>query len=164
MSDDAWEPIGTDGTWNYSATTLSVFWPEAEHQKVIARWPHLSDHLGSTWDEHRQRTERNRALVDRMGHKVRQLPGSFSELEAFLAGAGVEKPFVDYSDPPTANRACPTGGRKTPPASGDWTSQRSPRWRCRTPSSCAKPHRTGRWTRPGCQPPGPAAVAKAQGH
>jgi hypothetical protein len=95
MSDASWTPIGSDGTWVYSLTTLSVFWPEAEHQKVIAQWPHLSDDLGSTWDEHRQRTERHRALVDRMGHKVSQLPESFSDLQVFLAGKGVTMPSVE---------------------------------------------------------------------
>jgi hypothetical protein len=120
--------MSDDGTWDYSATTLSVFWPEAEHQKVIARWPHLSGQLGSTWDEHRQRTERTRALVDRMGHKVRQLSGSFSDLEEFLAGKGVTNPSVEdllaYPDlrnvtsamapwPPARTDACWCGsGRK----------------------------------------------------
>jgi hypothetical protein len=109
-------------------TTLSVFWPESEHRNVITRWPHLSDHLGSTWDEHRQQTERHCALVDRAGHKVNQLPGNVADFELFLAGIGSRTPSVDdllaYPDlrtvtsamtpwPPTRTDACWCGsGRK----------------------------------------------------
>jgi hypothetical protein len=38
-------PMG-DATYQYSSTVLSVFWPEAEHDKVIARWPCLR----ATWE------------------------------------------------------------------------------------------------------------------
>lgn len=32
-------PVGADDTYHYSYTTLAVFWPRIEHQKLIARWP-----------------------------------------------------------------------------------------------------------------------------
>jgi len=128
MSGAAWTPVGSDETYQYSLTTLSVFWPEPEHRKVIARWPHLSAHLGLTWDEHRRQTERHRALVARAGHKVNQLPGNLSGFEVFLADKSVTKPSVDdllaYPDlrtvttamvpwPPARTAACWCGsGRK----------------------------------------------------
>jgi hypothetical protein len=36
-----WPPVGTDDTYQYSVTTLSAYWPEAEHRRLIERWPHL---------------------------------------------------------------------------------------------------------------------------
>ncbi len=128
MSDVGWTPAGSDDAYQYSVTTLSVFWPEPEHRKVITRWPHLSDHLGSTWDEHRQQTERHCAFVDRTGNKVNQLPGNVADFEVFLADKRVTNPSVDdllaYPDlrtvtsrmtrwPPTRTDACWCGsGRK----------------------------------------------------
>jgi hypothetical protein len=76
-------------------TTLSVFWPEAQYQAVIARWPHLTEHLGATWNEHRQRTERPCALVDREGLRVNQLPADVADFKAFLAGRSVTTPDED---------------------------------------------------------------------
>jgi hypothetical protein len=37
--------LTSDGTYEYSATVLSVFWSEAEHEKLIARWPHLASEV-----------------------------------------------------------------------------------------------------------------------
>jgi len=86
MNDAGWTNVGADDTYRYAATILSVYWPEPEYHKLMARWPSLSEHLGVTWDEHRQRTERQCAFVDRAGHKVSQLPGDVDGFEAFLAG------------------------------------------------------------------------------
>ena len=83
MSSTGWTPVGSDGTYDYSATALSVFWPEPEYLKLIARWPHLSAHLGTTWDEHRQRTERHCALMERAGLLIRLLPGDVAGFELF---------------------------------------------------------------------------------
>ncbi len=83
VNDASWSPVGGDDTYQYSATTLSVFWPEAEHGKLIARWPRLAAEVGATWDGHRQQIERHCALIERAGHTVNQLPGDVSGLEAF---------------------------------------------------------------------------------
>lgn len=85
MRSPAWSPVGSDSSHRYSATILSVFWPEPQYRAVITRWPHLVEHLGATWDDHRQRTERHCALVDRNGLRVNQLPAHVDDFEVFLA-------------------------------------------------------------------------------
>jgi uncharacterized protein YecA (UPF0149 family) len=92
MNNTGWSPAGADDTYHYSYTTLSVFWPEAEHQKLIARWPHLGAEVGTTWDEHRQRVERHCALISRAGHEVRQTPGDVTGLETFLQDNHINDP------------------------------------------------------------------------
>ena len=87
--------VGRDDGYEYSVTTMSVFWPRNEYEKLLARWPHLSAHVGATWDVHRQQVERHCALVDRAGHKVNQLPGSVAEFEVFLKGKGITAPAAD---------------------------------------------------------------------
>jgi uncharacterized protein YecA (UPF0149 family) len=98
MKDDGWSPAGFDGTYQYSATALSVYWPEDEFRALIARWPHLSAHVGATWDEHRQRVERHCALVEQAGMRVKQLPGDVHGFEAFLAARRARKPGEDDLD------------------------------------------------------------------
>lgn len=91
----AWSPAGSRNGYRYDVTTLSVFWPEPQYQAVTARWPHLVEHLGATWDEHRQRIERHCALVSREGAGVNQLPADVHDFEAFLAGRRVARPGED---------------------------------------------------------------------
>lgn len=79
-----------DGTYQYSATVLSVFWPEAEHENLITRWPLLADVVGATWDEHRQQVERHCAFVEREGHSVTQFSGDVDGLEASCRRSGSE--------------------------------------------------------------------------
>ncbi len=99
MSDSGWSVVGSDDSHRYSTTTLSVFWPESEYHALIARWPHLADHLGATWDEHRQRTERHCALTERAGLGVQQLPGDVPGFVVFLAGkAPCEDDLHAYPD------------------------------------------------------------------
>jgi uncharacterized protein YchJ len=128
MRSAGWTPVASDDTYQYSATALSVFWPEPEYRAVIARWPHLSAHLGATWDEHRQRTERHCALMDRAELRINQLPADVSSFEQFLAAKGVRSPseedLLAYPDmwtvttamapwPPARSAACWCGsGRK----------------------------------------------------
>jgi uncharacterized protein YecA (UPF0149 family) len=95
MRSPAWSPVGSDSSHRYSATILSVFWPESQHAAVIARWPHLVEHLGATWDEHRQRIQRLCAMADRDGLRVNQLPADVDDFEVFLAGRGVRTPGED---------------------------------------------------------------------
>ncbi|HSZ31513.1 MAG TPA: hypothetical protein VK784_17360 [Pseudonocardiaceae bacterium] len=68
MNNASWSPIGRDDTHQYSATTLSVFWPEVEHGKLIARWPRLAAEVGATWDAHRQQIDR--CVLVRLGAQV----------------------------------------------------------------------------------------------
>src|SRR5262245_20556337 len=56
MRSPAWAPARSDGRYRYAAAAVVVFWPQALYEAVIARWPQLVEHLGATWDEHRQRT------------------------------------------------------------------------------------------------------------
>jgi uncharacterized protein YecA (UPF0149 family) len=125
--DATWSPVGRDDTYNYSATALSGFWPQAEHAKLVARWPHLATEVGETWDEHRQRVERHCALVSRAGHEVNQTAGEVSGFETVLRDNSVDDPASDdllgYPDlraqpamvpwPPARTAACWCGsGRK----------------------------------------------------
>lgn len=41
-SDTTRVPVGRDATHRYTMTTLSTFWPKAEHEKLLARWPRLA--------------------------------------------------------------------------------------------------------------------------
>src|SRR5262249_27639122 len=95
MNDTAWTPVGSDSAYRYSATALSVFWPESEFHTLIARWPSLSAHLGATWDEYRRRTERDFALLDRDGLAINMVAGDVSGFEAFLAERRIKHPSVD---------------------------------------------------------------------
>ena len=87
-----WRPVGTDDTYQYSVTTLSVYWPQTEHRRLIERWPNLASEMGATWDEHRHQIERHCVLVERAGHKVNQASGNVSDFEAFLVERHVTRP------------------------------------------------------------------------
>jgi hypothetical protein len=104
-----WTPAGRDDTYHYSTMTLSAFWPQAEHAKLVARWPHLAAEVGATWDEHRRQVERHCALVTQAGHGVNQTPGNVDDLDAFLRDKGVRKPtakdLLAYPDASTSNAA-----------------------------------------------------------
>ena len=113
--------------YHYSATALAVFWPEAEHDRMIIQWPHLAAEIGTTWDEHRRRVERHCALVEDNGLRVKQAAGDVAGFEAFLASRNVTEPspsdLQEYPDmrtqptlfpwPPARTAACWCGsGRK----------------------------------------------------
>jgi uncharacterized protein YecA (UPF0149 family) len=127
VNNASWSPIERDDTYQYSATALSVFWPEVEHGKLIARWPRLAAEVGATWDAHRQQIERHCALVARAGNTVNQVSGDVSGFEAFLKDRRVTTPssqdLFAYPDlraqpamvywPPARTAACWCGsGRK----------------------------------------------------
>jgi uncharacterized protein YecA (UPF0149 family) len=127
-----------DDTYLYSATVLSVFWPEAEHEKLIARWPRLAAEVGATWDEHRQEVERHCVFVTQHGHSVSQFAGDVAGFEAFLRDRRVTKPSADDL------RAYPD--MRTQPAMIQWPPARtSPCW-CgsgRKYKQCCRPHGLG---------------------
>jgi hypothetical protein len=137
-NDPGWSAIGGDGTYQYSATVLAVFWPETEHEKLIARWPRLSSEVGTTWDEHRQQVERHCAFVVRSGHSVIQSSGNVSGFEAFLQDKRVTNPS------PEDLGAYPE--MRTQPAMISWPPPRTaPCW-CgsgRKYKQCCRPHGLG---------------------
>jgi hypothetical protein len=81
MSDGVWSPAGTDGTYQYSATTLSVYWPQDEFRVLITQWPHVAAHVGTTSDEHQKRVERHFARVEQAGHKQCCRPNGLGTLD-----------------------------------------------------------------------------------
>jgi len=137
-NDAHWSPVAADDTYQYSATTLTVFWPQAEHGKLIARWPDLVAQVGATWDEHRRQTERHCALVQRAGHTVKQTAGDVSDLTAFLQDRRVTEPssqdLLAYPD------------LRTHPAMVSWPPARTaPCWcgSARKYKQCCRPHSLG---------------------
>jgi SEC-C motif len=95
MRSPAWAPAGSDGRYRYEVAAVVVFWPQAQYEAVIARWPQLVEHLGATWEEHRQRTERDCAVIDRDGLAVNQMAGDVGDFAAFLARRGATRPDKD---------------------------------------------------------------------
>jgi uncharacterized protein YecA (UPF0149 family) len=134
----AWSPLGRDDTYQYSVTTLSVFWPEAELGKLIAQWPHLAAEVGATWDEHRKKIEQHCALVERAGHKVKQASGDLAGFETFLEGKGVTNPsaqdLLAYPDMRTQPTMVPWPPARTAPC---WCGSG------RKYKQCCRPHGLG---------------------
>ncbi|GAA0228859.1 SEC-C domain-containing protein [Cryptosporangium japonicum] len=62
------------------ATDDLVFWPKAEFDQLVERWPALTETYGADWDEHRARLERE--LVRRSGPDLVLVPGTVAGLEA----------------------------------------------------------------------------------
>ncbi|PWR12451.1 hypothetical protein DKT68_03215 [Micromonospora acroterricola] len=95
-----------------------LFWPQAEFEALLARWPALADSYPATWDEHRAQTER--ALADAAGLGAADLgvvAGSVAGLASFAEQAGSdptdEETLDEYADsldevawPPGRNDAC----------------------------------------------------------
>lgn len=92
MTSTTWSDAGSDGRYSYQATALSVFWPEAQYRAALARWPHLVDPLGATWDAHRVRVEQYCAFIERDGLAVNQFAADVAEFEDHLARRGVRRP------------------------------------------------------------------------
>jgi uncharacterized protein YecA (UPF0149 family) len=138
MNNTAWSRAGADDTYHYSYTTLSVFWPEAEHQKLIARWPHLGAEVGTTWDEHRQRVERHCALISRVDHEVRQTPDEVTGLESFLQD--------NHINDPTSKDLDGYPDLRTQPTMVPWPPARTATCWCgsgRKYKQCCRPHGLG---------------------
>ncbi|MEU8212193.1 SEC-C metal-binding domain-containing protein [Micromonospora sp. NPDC049044] len=98
-----------------------LFWPRAEFDALLLRWPALADSYPASWDEHRAQTER--ALVDASGLGGADLGvvvGSVAGLAAFAERGGDdptdEETQDEYADsltgpdlrawPPGRNDAC----------------------------------------------------------
>lgn len=129
---------GRDDTYHHETMTLSVFWPRAEHAKLIARWPHLAAGVGATWDDHRQQIERHCALVTRAGHGVNQTPGNVADLETFLRDKRIRKP--------SSNDLLAYPDLRTQPAMVPWPPARTATCWCgsgRKYKQCCRPHGLG---------------------
>jgi hypothetical protein len=138
MNDTGWSPAGAGDTYRHSYTTLSVFRPESEHQKLIARWPHLGADVGTTWDEHRQRVERHCALISRAGHEVQQTPGGVTGLETFLRD--------NHINDPTSKDLDGYPDLRTQPTMVPWPPARTATCWCgagRKYKQCCRPHDLG---------------------
>ena len=59
-----------------------VFWPKADHDRLIASWPDLANHLGATWHEHRARVERALTQLDEQGTIPVLTRADFAEFKA----------------------------------------------------------------------------------
>ncbi|MEU4473025.1 SEC-C domain-containing protein [Micromonospora sp. NPDC023888] len=98
-----------------------LFWPQAEFDALLLRWPTLVESYPATWDEHRAQTER--ALVDASGVggvDLGVVVGSVAGLAAFAEREGSdptdEETLDEYADsltgpdlrawPPGRNDAC----------------------------------------------------------
>jgi hypothetical protein len=78
----------------YEGTAL-LFWPKAEFDRVVMRWPALAEAYGSSWDEHRIRLKRGLELWADSGRTgLAVLAGSADELAGYAARVG-----GDPSDP-----------------------------------------------------------------
>ena len=133
-----WRPFGRDDAYHYSATTLSVYWPEAEHRRLIERWPHLACEVGATWDEHRHQIERHCALVERAGHTVKQVAGDVAGFETFLADR--------HTATPSAADLQAYPDLRTQPAMFPWPPARTATCWCgsgRTYKQCCRKHGLG---------------------
>ena len=95
MRSPAWVLTGSDGRYRYEAAAVVVFWPKEQYDAVIGRWPQLAQHLGATWDDHRQRTERHCAFIEREGLAINQMAGDAGDFAAFLARRGAIRPDED---------------------------------------------------------------------
>jgi SEC-C motif len=96
MRSPVWSPDRVDDRSVRASAILSVFWPELELSELVARWPHLADEVGATWDEHRRNVERFCAIVEReSGLTVKQVAGDLRSFEAFLGRRGVRIPAKD---------------------------------------------------------------------
>ncbi|MEH0928068.1 SEC-C domain-containing protein [Micromonospora sp. CPCC 205558] len=98
-----------------------LFWPQAEFDSLLVRWPSLVDSYPPTWDEHRASLER--ALVDASGMGGADLGvvvGTVADLAAFAERTGSdptsEETLDEYADsldeagvtawPPGRNDTC----------------------------------------------------------
>ncbi|MFC8299723.1 SEC-C domain-containing protein [Micromonospora orduensis] len=95
-----------------------LYWPEAEFDALLARWPALVDSYPSTWDEHRAQIERAFAEASGLGGAdLGVAAGTVEGLAAFAGEDPVDEETLDeYADsldeagviawPPGRNDTC----------------------------------------------------------
>ena len=77
-----------DDEQQYNGTAV-LFWPAAEFDRLLARWPALAEAYGQSWDEHRTRVERGLVLWSESGHiDLAVLAGSAEGLAVYADGHG----------------------------------------------------------------------------
>ncbi|WP_285685323.1 SEC-C domain-containing protein [Actinoplanes sp. NBRC 103695] len=73
-----------------------LFWPRAEFDSLLTKWPALSEPYGDTWDEHRARLEHELTRLAAAGRTGLTLPtGSVAGLTGYVGADG------DPADPET---------------------------------------------------------------
>lgn len=97
------------------------FWPQAEFEQLLTRWPDVAEEWGSTWEEHRQSLEHELQAWDETGLSgLEILVGSVDELVTYAAAEGkdaadVEVQYAYFEDlpdgrevpwPPARNGPC----------------------------------------------------------
>jgi hypothetical protein len=109
------------GEPDYEGTAV-LFWPRAEFERLLVRWPELAGSYGSSFDEHRGRLERGLALLAESGEtRLALLDGSVDELAGFASRRGgdptdpqVRQGYVEHLEthprerrwPPQRNDGC----------------------------------------------------------
>jgi hypothetical protein len=96
--------------------TAALFWPRAELEQVLLRWPGLAEEYGQTWEEHRTRLERGLLAWAESGvSRLSLLPGSADGLAGYASRGG-----HDPTDPAVRQGYLeqmeePAGGNRWPP-------------------------------------------------
>lgn len=110
-----------DDEQDYEGTAL-LFWPRAEFDRLLLRWPILAEAYGQTWDKHRSVLQRGLVQLSESGHtRLAVAAGSIDELVHYAERSGGDptEPQVrqDYAEhltehpretvwPPGRNEAC----------------------------------------------------------
>lgn len=106
---------------DYESATL-LFWPQPELERLLERWPALSDEYGHTWDEYRSKVQKLLTLWSDSSHlQLRLTVGSVEELAGYAQRSGddptdpqirqyyaedLTEPSREISWPPRRNHPC----------------------------------------------------------
>jgi SEC-C motif len=104
------------------AVIALLFWPQPEFDRLLPRWPVLTEEYGHTWDEYRTTVQRTLVLWAESGHpRLVLLAGAVDELADYAERTGgdptesqVREAYVDQlaehsreiAWPPGRNQAC----------------------------------------------------------
>ncbi|GGL15982.1 SEC-C metal-binding domain-containing protein [Planomonospora parontospora] len=118
--------LGADGR-DRTATDVEPFWPRADFERLVGRWPALAESEGADWDAHRAEVETGALEAGELGIRVSLLRCSFEDFASFAEKAGGrpgEDTVLAYAEsrgpagalvpwPPERNAPCWCGsGRK----------------------------------------------------
>jgi SEC-C motif-containing protein len=85
---DAADQVLGPGEPDYEGTAV-LFWPRAEFERLLLRWPALAGSYGASFDEHRSRLERGLVLLAEAGEtKLALLDGAADELASYASRRG----------------------------------------------------------------------------
>jgi hypothetical protein len=69
--------------------TALLYWPQAEFDRLLERWPVLAEEYGQTWDEHRTRLQRTLLLLSEIGaSRLGLLAASVDDLAHYVEHTG----------------------------------------------------------------------------